>query len=267
MQTRYRILGAATLGLALLAGCKKPVATDNSPDDLSTDAQKFGYAIGVDLGKSLSVVKDEVDVESLKKGLDETIAGNPPRLNDQQREEIKSTVARKLQQKQMEDRMAKAGSNKTAGEKFLADNGKKPGVKTTASGLQYEVITEGKGANPKATDKVTVHYKGTLIDGTQFDSSYDRGQPITFPLANVIPGWTEGLQLMKPGAKYKFVIPSNLAYGERGAGAKIGPNETLVFEVELLSVQAGGNADPDANANKTGKPGATKAPAKAPAKK
>ncbi len=109
-------------------------------------------------------------------------------------------------------------------------------MKTTDSGLQYEVLTEGKGDHPKATDKVTVNYKGSLLDGTVFDSSYDRGQPVSFPLANVIPGWTEGVQLMTPGSKYKFYLPSTLAYGERGAPPKIGPNSTLVFEVELISV-------------------------------
>ncbi|MBI2383968.1 MAG: FKBP-type peptidyl-prolyl cis-trans isomerase [Gammaproteobacteria bacterium] len=237
MQFSYRILGAA-LGLALLAGCaKKEGAEQTTPADLSSDAQKFGYSIGVDLGKSLSVVKGEVDIAALKKGLDETLAGQPPRLDDKQREEIKTTVARKLQQKQMEERAAKAGAAKEAGEKFLAENKKREGVKTTASGLQYEVVTEGKGDKPKASDKVTVHYKGTLIGGEEFDSSYSRGQPITFPLGNVIAGWTEGLQLMTPGSKYKLYIPSNLAYGERGAGAKIGPNEALVFEVELVGVE------------------------------
>ena len=139
----------------------------------------------------------------------------------------------------MAERTAKAAAAKDAGEKFLAENGARAGVKTTASGLQYEILTEGSGANPKATDKVTVHYKGTLIDGTEFDSSYSRGQPVTFPLGNVIPGWTEGLQLMKAGGKAKLFIPSALAYGERGAGAKIGPNETLVFEVELIGVEKG----------------------------
>ncbi len=127
--------------------------------------------------------------------------------------------------------------NKAAGEKFLAENGKKPNVKTTASGLQYEVLTEGKGqAHPAATDNVTVHYKGTLLDGSEFDSSYSRGEPAAFPLNAVIPGWTEGVQLMTEGAKYKFYIPANLAYGENGAGGKIGPNEALIFEVELIKI-------------------------------
>jgi len=126
--------------------------------------------------------------------------------------------------------------NKAAGEKFLADNAKNTGVVTTASGLQYLVFTEGAGAQPKATDDVTVHYKGTTIDGKEFDSSYGRGEPATFPLNRVIAGWTEGVQLMKEGAKYRFFIPSNLAYGERGAGRDIGPNAALIFDVELIKV-------------------------------
>ncbi len=126
--------------------------------------------------------------------------------------------------------------NQAAGEKFLAENAQKPGVITTSSGLQYLVFGEGTGALPKATDNVTVHYKGTTIDGKEFDSSYSRGEPATFPLNRVIAGWTEGLQLMKEGAKYRFFIPSNLAYGERGAGNLIGPNSALVFDVELIKV-------------------------------
>lgn len=123
------------------------------------------------------------------------------------------------------------------GEAFLKQNATKEGVKTTASGLQYKVLTEGSGKSPKATDTVTVNYRGTLIDGTEFDSSYKRGEPISFPLNGVIPGWTEGVQLMKEGAKYQFTIPSKLAYGSRGAGGVIGPDETLIFEVELLKVK------------------------------
>ncbi|MGR9044237.1 MAG: FKBP-type peptidyl-prolyl cis-trans isomerase [Gammaproteobacteria bacterium] len=127
--------------------------------------------------------------------------------------------------------------NKAAGIAFLAENAKKTGVVTTASGLQYEVLTEGSGASPSATDSVTVHYRGTTIDGTEFDSSYSRGAPATFPLNRVIAGWTEGVQLMKEGAKYRFYIPSDLAYGPRGAGQAIGPNSTLIFDIELIKVQ------------------------------
>lgn len=127
--------------------------------------------------------------------------------------------------------------NKAAGEAFLAENGQKDTVITTPSGLQYEVIEQGDGSRPKATDNVTVHYKGTTIDGEVFDSSYDRGAPATFPLNRVIAGWTEGLQLMQEGGKFRFYIPSQLAYGERGAGAAIGPNATLIFDVELIKIQ------------------------------
>ena len=227
---------AVALTASLAAACSKQDGSGKT-SELTTDAQKFGYAIGVDIGKSLSPVKDEVDVDALIMGMEETLAGKAPQLDDETREKVKSEVSRKLQEKQLAERTAKAAAAKEAGEKFLAENGKRAGVKTTASGLQYEILTEGTGPTPKASDKVTVHYKGTLIDGTEFDSSYARGQPVTFPLGNVIPGWTEGLQLVKTGGKAKLFIPSNLGYGERGAGAKIGPNETLVFEVELVAIE------------------------------
>jgi FKBP-type peptidyl-prolyl cis-trans isomerase len=227
---------AVAAALAVTACKKADEPTAVKAEDLKTDAQKFGYAIGVDLARSLKPVKDDVDIKALEAGLDTVFAGGEPVLDDATREQIKNSVAEKLQKKQVEERDSKAKAAQAEGEKFLADNKAKPNVKTTASGLQYEVLTEGTGPAPKATDTVTVHYKGTLINGETFDSSYDRGQPVSFPLQNVIPGWTEGLQLMKTGAKYKFVIPAALAYGERGAGAKIGPNQTLIFEVELLNL-------------------------------
>ncbi|MGQ0585886.1 MAG: FKBP-type peptidyl-prolyl cis-trans isomerase [Gammaproteobacteria bacterium] len=229
---------AVALSAGLVAACAQK--DGNAPtSELSTDAQKFGYAIGVDIGKSLAPVKDDVDITALINGIEEVLAGKAPRLDDAARDQVKSEVSRRLQQKQVEERTAKAAAAKEAGEKFLAENGKRAGVKTTASGLQIETVTEGAGALPKASDKVKVHYKGTLIDGTEFDSSYSRNEPVTFPLANVIPGWTEGLQLVKVGGKAKLYIPSALAYGERGAGNKIGPNEALVFEVELLAIEKG----------------------------
>jgi FKBP-type peptidyl-prolyl cis-trans isomerase len=230
---------AVAAAALIAAACAKTGDQAPAAGELTTDAQKFGYAIGVDLGKSLKQVEGDVDVAALKTGLDEALSGKEPRLNDKERQEIKTTVAKKIQAKQLEERTAKAAKAKEEGEKFLAENAKKAGVKTTASGLQYEALQEGSGDSPTKDDQVTVQYKGTLINGEVFDSSYERNKPVTFPLGNVIPGWTEGLQLMKPGAKYKLYIPSTLGYGERGAGAKIGPNETLIFEVELVAVEKG----------------------------
>src|SRR5437667_9870592 len=154
-------------------------------------------------------------------------------MNPDQIKEVMATFEKDMEQKQKQ-----AGDkNKAEGAKFLEENKKKEGVKTTASGLQYKVVKDGSGAQPKATDTVTVNYRGTLINGTEFDSSYKRGQPATFPLNGVIKGWTEGLQLMKVGSKYQFFVPPNLAYGERSVGPDIAPNSTLIFEGELLGVK------------------------------
>ncbi|MGQ0622370.1 MAG: FKBP-type peptidyl-prolyl cis-trans isomerase [Panacagrimonas sp.] len=231
-----RVLAVCACASLLFACAKKEEAAAPAAAELTSDAQKFGYSIGVDLGNSLKPVASHVDVASLKQGLDDVSAGATPKLDDAAREAIKASVSQKMQEEQVKEREAASAKAVEEGTKFLADNGKRPEVKTTASGLQYEVLTEGTGPTPKETDEVTVHYKGTLINGEEFDSSISRGQPVTFPLGNVIPGWTEGVQLMKTGAKYKFYIPSALGYGERGAGAKIGPNSTLVFEVELISI-------------------------------
>ncbi|MGQ0528981.1 MAG: FKBP-type peptidyl-prolyl cis-trans isomerase [Panacagrimonas sp.] len=235
MPKNFRLLAVCACAGLLLACAKKEEAAPAAAE-LSTDAQKFGYAIGIDLGNSLKPVSAHVDVASLKQGLDDVSAGTTPKLDDAAREEIKTSVSKKMQEEQLKEREEAASKAVAEGEKFLAENATKEGVKTTASGLQYKVLTEGSGQSPTASDEVTVHYKGTLINGEEFDSSIARGQPVTFPLANVIEGWTEGVQLMKPGAKYQFFIPAKLGYGERGAGAKIGPNETLIFEVELISV-------------------------------
>ena len=222
-----------TLGLA---ACNKGAAPAESVD-LEDDAARFGYAIGVDLGESLAPVRDEIDIDALKAGLDDAFEGRELKLDDVAREEIKNSAAERIQASQAKAVGERAKVAKEAGEKFLAENAKRDGVTETDSGLQYEVLTPAEGDKPSAEDRVTVHYRGTLIDGTEFDSSYSRGEPVTFPLGNVIAGWTEGVQLMSPSAKYKFVIPASLAYGERGAGNRIGPNETLVFEVELLSIE------------------------------
>lgn len=219
----------------LLAACdKSPVSTDAAID---TDQQKFSYAVGVEIGRSLTAIGDDVDHAALQRGLTEALADTKLAMSDEDMEKIKASTLQTLQAKRMKEMQAKAGTASDSGRKFLEDNGRKPGVITTPSGLQYEVLKAATGERPRTTDTVTVHYHGTLINGEVFDSSVERGQPASFPLDRVIPGWTEGVQLMTVGSKYKFTIPSNLAYGEQGSGGKIGPNETLVFEVELLGIE------------------------------
>ena len=237
MSASLRLLAVAAAAVLVSACNSATTPAETAPAALDTDAQKFGYAIGVDLGTSLAPVKTDVDIAALKAGLDDAFNGREPKLDEAARDAVKNTVAQAMQARQASERAQAAQAATAKGEAFLKENAAREGVTTTESGLQYEVLAAGDGAKPTAADSVTVHYKGTLIDGTEFDSSYARGEPVSFPLANVIPGWTEGVQLMSPGAKYKFVIPSALAYGERGAGNRIGPNETLVFEVELLSIE------------------------------
>lgn len=200
--------------------------------DMENDIVKMSYAYGISLGENFkSQGVQQIDYAALNKGIMDALTNNPnPKMTVQESQQFLNEYISALM-------AAKAKLAKEAGEKWLAENGKKDGVMTTESGLQYEIIKEGEGAAPSATSKVTVHYHGTLTNGDVFDSSVERGQPATFGLGQVIKGWTEGLQLMKPGAKYKFYIPSELGYGERSPGGKIGPNEVLVFEVELLSVE------------------------------
>jgi FKBP-type peptidyl-prolyl cis-trans isomerase FklB len=204
---------------------------DKSPQ-LKDQRDKVSYSIGMQIGFNLGRQKVDVNTDVLAAGIKDAIAGKPQLTTDQ----VKDIMAQF--EKDMEQKQKELGEkNKTEGAKYLEENKKKPGVKATASGLQYKVIKDGTGAQPKATDMVTVNYRGTLIDGTEFDSSYKRGQPATFPVNGVIKGWTEALQLMKAGSKYQLVIPSNLAYGERAMGPDIGPNSTLIFEVELQDVK------------------------------
>lgn len=197
--------------------------------------QTFSYAVGRDIGKSLEPVKDLMNPEALKQGLDDAASGKTAPYSDEEIQAAKAQVGQYLRAKAQAERDTLAASNLADAEKFLKKNGKRKGVTTTASGLQYEVLKSAKGERPKAGSTVTVHYRGTLLDGTEFDSSYARGVPVTFPLGGVIPGWAEGVQLMAPGAKYKFYLPPSLGYGERGAGKEIGPNAALIFEVELIS--------------------------------
>lgn len=216
---------------SLVLSCKSQKEVENKKLELKNAADSAAYAIGMQIAGNLA-----------QQGLDTIFnpemiaAGLKDQMNKQAILKIEQTD--KLIQDFFNDMMAsKSKGKKEAGEKFLAENAKRQGVITTPSGLQYEVLVQGNGPKPTATSTVKVHYKGTLIDGTVFDSSYDRGQPISFPLNGVIQGWTEGLQLMPVGSKYRFYIPYNLAYGERGAGQVIGPFETLIFEVELLAIE------------------------------
>jgi len=193
--------------------------------ELKTQKDKLGYAVGLDLGKNLKKNSIDVDLPVVMQGVKDGLTGGKELLTEEQ---IKETFIAFQQER--------AEKTKKEGESFLAANKKKDGVITLASGLQYKIIKTGGGKTPKAIDSVTVNYRGTLIDGTEFDSSIKRGQPATFQVNGVIPGWTEALQLMREGAKWQLFIPSNLAYGERGAGGTIGPNAALIFEVELISI-------------------------------
>jgi len=192
---------------------------------LKNQKEKVSYIIGMNIGSNFKRQLIDVDPGIVAKGIQEALSGAKPLLTEQEIQETMVAFQKELMEKY-----------KKQGEDFLAENKKKEGVKTLPSGLQYKVIKAGTGKKPKADDTVTVNYRGTLIDGTEFDSSYRRGQPATFPVSGRIPGWTEALQLMGEGAKWQLFIPSNLAYGERGMGGIIGPNATLIFEVELVSI-------------------------------
>jgi FKBP-type peptidyl-prolyl cis-trans isomerase FklB len=218
------IFATFTLVLPLFGQEKSPQLKDQK--------DKFSYSIGLNIGSNLSKQNIPVNPEALTAGIKDAIAGKP-QLTPDQVKEVMATFEKDMEQKQK----AAGEKNASEGAKFLEENKKKEGVKTTASGLQYRALKEGTGARPKESDTVTVNYRGTLINGTEFDSSYKRGQPATFPLNGVIKGWTEGLQLMKVGSKYQLFVPSNLAYGDRALGPDISPNSTLIFEVELLGVK------------------------------
>ena len=251
------IVSASLLALPLFGQEKSPQLKDQK--------DKVSYSIGMNIGLNLSRQKVDINPDILAAGIKDAIAGKPQLTQDQVKE-VMGQFEKDMEQKQK----AAGEKNKADGAKFLEDNKKKEGVKTTGSGLQYKVVKEGSGAQPKATDMVTVNYRGTLIDGTEFDSSYKRGQPATFPLNGVIKGWTEGLQLMKPGGKYQFFVPSNLAYGERSVGPDIAANATLIFDVELLEVKPPPTPAPQASGpapQGAPKPASPAPPKPAPTKK
>ena len=218
------------------ADAKPAAAPAAAPDPAMKD--KVSYFYGADVAKSFRDNGVDINLEIFLQGLKDTIEKKPAKYTDAELEAAMTAFAQQMMAKQAAVAAEAGGKNVEEGAKYLADNGKKEGVTTTASGLQYEVLKKGDGAQPQATDTVTVHYTGTLLSGKVFDSSVKRGEPATFPLNQVIPGWTEGVQLMNVGSKFKFTIPSKLAYAERGAGPDIGPNSTLIFEVELLSIGA-----------------------------
>ena len=229
---KIRMVAAAIAILALGSW-----AQAQEPKGLKDQKEKLSYVIGVDIGKALEKQGVQIDPEIVAKGLKDGFSGGKLLMNDQEIQETMTAFQKEMRVKQ-EAALKQAGEkNKKEGEAFLTENKTKEGVKTLPSGLQYKVIKAGSGKKPKATDTVVTHYKGTLLDGTEFDSSYRRNQPATFKVNGVIRGWTEALLLMEEGAKWILYVPSALAYGERGAGGQIGPNATLIFEVELVSVQ------------------------------
>jgi FKBP-type peptidyl-prolyl cis-trans isomerase FkpA len=255
---------------------KKPAAMTPAPaaagaakdakPPVAIDRNKISTMVGMDIGRGLAQIKDDIDIKVVEQALEQTLKGDKTSLTQEEALQVRQAYMQQMQAKRVTEQKAAAEKNKTEGTTFLAKTKAKSGVKTTASGLQYEVEKEGTGPKPKATDTVKVNYLGTKIDGTKFDSSYDRGQPATFPLNGVIKGWSEGLQLMPVGSKYKFYVPADLAYGENAPGP-IGPNATLIFEVELLGIEDASKA-----AAKPAAPGAkpadkdAKKPAAAPKK-
>jgi FKBP-type peptidyl-prolyl cis-trans isomerase len=204
-------------------------AEEKKQTELKTDIQKLSYALGLDLGSYFKTLGEDIDLNILQQGLMDSYTGNKPLLTREETAQIQQQFAQKQQEKQIKDTLEMITKNNKAAEDFLKENGTKEGVTTTESGLQYKVISQGDGAKPKAEDIVKVHYKGTLMDGTEFDSSYSRNEPAVFPLNQVIPGWTEAVQLMN--------VPPTLAYGDRGAPPVIEPGSMLVFEVELLGIE------------------------------
>jgi len=245
-----KVLILLAFALLFVSSCQKtqeriPAAKKEMTNtDLKTENDKISYSIGFSMGSRFKMDELELNLEIFQEGMEDGFTGKKQLLNEKETQEIMKAMQQKMmakkraeQMKQMEERKKHGETNKEKGIKFLEENKAKEDVATLESGLQYQILKKGTGASPKATDTVKCHYKGTTIDGKEFDSSYKRGEPATFALNRVIKGWTEGLQLMKEDGKWRFFMPSELAYGERGSGPNIGPNEVLIFEVELLGIE------------------------------
>ncbi len=222
----------ALAGLGLLA----QTACAQEPPPVQSEQQKISYSLGYNIGYDFSQKQLDIDPEMLVRGMKDALAGGKTALSEEEMRQAMMDLQKTMMAKQQQQVEQLASGNEEAGRAFLAENRQKDGVKTTISGLQYKVINKGTGKKPSRDSTVTVHYRGRLLDGTEFDSSYKRDKPATFQVGGVIPGWTEALQLMREGAKWQLFVPAKLAYGERGAGQMIGPNATLIFDVELISV-------------------------------
>ena len=237
----------------------KPATAASAPLVLKTQQEKASYAIGANIGRGMKKDGVQIDARILSRGMSDAISGKKLAMTDEEMQAALTVLQADVRKRMEVEAAAVAAANKATGDQFLAANKAKDGVVTLPSGLQYKILKEGTGPKPAATDEVVCNYRGTLIDGTEFDSSYKRGTPATFPVDKVIKGWTEALQLMPVGSKWELFVPSNLAYGERGAGQRgadvIAPNSTLIFEVELMSIKDKSEAKPAADA-KPGDPAA-----------
>lgn len=238
---KKRFLFLTVISLVVSAGSLSAEKGQKNEKDekqvFKNQRDRVSYSIGWDIGNSFKKQSIDINPDILLKGINDNLSGKNPLMDEKQMGETLMVFQRELMAKRAETQKKIGEKNKKEGEEFLGKNKSNKGVVSLPSGLQYRVIKEGKGKIPKLTDTVVVHYRGTLIDGTEFDSSYKRGEPAKFPVSGIIRGWTEALQLMKVDSKWKLFIPSNLAYGERGAGNNIGPNATLIFTVELIGIE------------------------------
>jgi len=246
---------------------QEPAAKNPDSLELKTEKDKASYALGMNIGQGLKKQTDNLDPAIVQRGMKDALSGNKMLMTEDEAKSAWTTFQVSMRKKQEQEALQLADANKKEGDAFLAENKTKTGVVTLPSGLQYKILTEGTGPKPAATDSVVCNYKGTLLDGTEFDSSAKHGGPATFPVTGVIKGWTEALQLMAVGSKWELFVPADLAYGQRGAGAGIGPNSTLIFEVELVSIKSNDAVQPGVKAPPSGDAsGGEKAPPKDPSK-